>query len=66
MTVYLQEMRRKFTLPENVEIENLKSIFSSENGVLSIEAPLKNPPKIEEKSTEIPINRIEGDHSKQG
>ena len=66
MIFWLQELTRKFTLPENVDCEHLKSIFSPENGLLSIEAPLKNPPKIEQKSTEIPINRIEGEHSKQG
>ncbi len=61
-----QETSRKFTLPEEVDLDNLKSIFSPQDGVLSIEAPFKNPPKLEKGPTEIPINRSEADPNKQG
>lgn len=56
-----QETSRKFTLPEEVDIESLKSLFSTEDGILTIEAPYKNPPKLEKGPTEIPINRSESD-----
>ena len=61
-----QETSRKFTLPEDVDVEKLKSLFSTEDGILSIEAPFKNPPKLEKGPTEIPISRSEIDPNKQG
>ena len=58
-----QEMSRKFTLPEDVDVEKLKSLFSAEDCFLTIEAPLKNRPKVEHSQKEIPINRLESDTS---
>jgi hypothetical protein len=44
-----------------VDVDNLKSLFSSADGILTIEVPLKNPPKIETEPKEIPVNRITSD-----
>lgn len=50
-----QEMSRVYTLPENVEVENLKSLLNDD--ILSIEAPLSG--KEATKPQEIPISRAE-------
>ena len=47
-----QEIRRQFTLPDNVDVKELKSVMSPD-GILRIEAPLPEQPKLEPK--EIPI-----------
>lgn len=49
-----QEITRQYTLPDNVEAEQMKSLYSNE-GILSIEAPLTS--KRGEGPTEIPISR---------
>ena len=63
--VIFQEICRTYTLPENVEVEKMSSLFSHD-GVLSIEAPLKgsNPEKASKEPKEIPISRkvAEKDH----
>jgi HSP20 family molecular chaperone IbpA len=51
-----QEVQRQFTLPEGVDTKELKSILTPE-GILRIEAPLPEPPKLEPK--EIPIMKEE-------
>ena len=55
---FYQELSRKFTLPEDVDVDSLKSLYSAADGILTIEAPFKNPPKIGNGPTEIPVNRI--------
>ena len=45
-------------LPEDVDVDSLKSLYSAADGILTIEAPFKNPPKIGNGPTEIPVNRI--------
>ncbi|XP_059482619.1 heat shock protein hsp-16.2-like [Neocloeon triangulifer] len=52
---FYQEMSRLYTLPESVEVSNLKSLLSNE-GVLCIEAPISGEV---EKPKEIPISRTE-------
>lgn len=52
---------RKFTLPENVEMDKMKSVLAADGRTLRVEAPLKQP-AIEEKKEEpkevpIAINR---------
>ena len=56
-----QEVSRKLSLPEDVDLNNLKSLFSAADGVLTIEAPFKNPPKVENGPKEIPVNRVTSD-----
>lgn len=56
-----QEIRRQFTLPDNVDVKELKSVMSPD-GILRIEAPLPEPPKLEPK--EIPILK-EGETEQQ-
>lgn len=53
---HYQEITRCYTIPENVDMEQLKSVLKTD-GILSIEAPLKaeEVPKIE--NQEIPIHR---------
>ena len=51
-----QEIARTYTLPDNVEVEKMKSLFS-EDGVLCIEAPLKDVKDTAKGPTEIPIDR---------
>ncbi|TRY63741.1 hypothetical protein TCAL_04918 [Tigriopus californicus] len=53
---HYQEITRCYTIPENVDIDHLKSVLKAD-GILSIEAPLKanEPPKDE--NHEIPIQR---------
>ena len=53
-----QEISRQYTLPDNLELDKLRSLFS-EDGMLSIEAPLKNDPGKEGGPKEIPISRSE-------
>ena len=50
-----QEVTRKITLPENIDINEIKSVF--DNGVLKIEAPLPKPalPEPPAGPTSIPI-----------
>jgi len=50
-----QEMSRMYTLPANVEVNNLKSLLSND-GVLAIEAPISGEV---EQPKEIPISRTE-------
>ncbi len=47
----LHEFSQSYTLPEDLKLDDLKSTFT-ENGVLSIEAPL---PKAEPKDRQIQI-----------
>ncbi|XP_063232261.1 heat shock protein beta-1-like [Bacillus rossius redtenbacheri] len=49
---FYQEVKREFTLPDNIEQRSLKS-FLSRDGVLCVEAPFKS----EEKSKEIPVSQ---------
>jgi HSP20 family molecular chaperone IbpA len=51
-----QEVSKMYNLPDNVELENLKSLLTND-GVLAIEAPLTV--RAEEKPKELPINRAE-------
>jgi HSP20 family molecular chaperone IbpA len=51
-----QEVSKTYTLPDNVELENLKSLLTND-GVLAIEAPLAIQDEMKPK--EIPINRSE-------
>jgi HSP20 family molecular chaperone IbpA len=53
---FYEEVSRKFTLPENVDLKEVKSVFAP-NGILRIEAPLPvqplpEPPKL----VDIPIH----------
>ena len=50
----LREFSYQYSLPEDVNLENVKSLLTSD-GLLTIEAPL--PPPKEPKATEIPINK---------
>jgi len=51
-----QEISREYTLPDNLELDKLRSLFS-EDGMLRIEAPLKND--LGKAPKEIPISRSE-------
>ena len=51
-----QEIARTYTLPENVEVEKMKSLLS-DDGMLCIEAPLKGVKEAPKGPTEIPIDR---------
>jgi len=51
-----QEVTRQFTLPDNVKIEGLKSLFTPQ-GVLSIEAPLMQIEAEKKAPKEIPIEK---------
>ncbi len=51
----LHEFSQTYTLPEDLKLDDLKSTYT-ENGVLSIEAPLpKAEPKAEPKDRQIQI-----------
>lgn len=54
-TRFYQEMSRAYTIPENVDITNLKSLLTSD-GVLAIEGPLSEEAS---KPHEIPIAHTE-------
>ena len=51
-----RQFTRSFTLPESVDIEQIKSSLASDGRTLRIEAPVKKPAiKEPEKPKEIPI-----------
>ena len=57
-----QEIARTYTLPDNVEVEKMKSLLS-EDGILCIEAPLKGSKETPKGPTEIPIGRKSSEES---
>jgi len=50
---FYEEVSRDFTIPENVDVKELKSVFAP-NGILRIEAPL--PPQPQPEPVQIPID----------
>ena len=55
----VQKMSREYTLPENLQLEKMKSVLS-EDGLLLIETPLKLTPEQVRRIKEIPISREPG------
>jgi len=51
-----QSVTREYTLPENLELGKMKSLLS-EDGILSIETPVKGGPNEPKGPQEIPISR---------
>lgn len=53
-----QSIFNSYTLPENVDLNGVKSLLS-EDGILSIEMPLKGVEKKKTGPKEIPIQKVE-------
>ncbi|CAG7719130.1 unnamed protein product [Allacma fusca] len=53
-----QEISRRFTLPDNIDVKELKSVLSPE-GILRIEAPLPQEGAVKVEPKEIPISHQE-------